>query len=61
MGKYRFTITASDAFMDEISGDEIELLRHDLKEIIEDYGFGNVKVSIEDPECISRNERRKKE
>lgn len=61
MGKYRFTITASDAFMDEITGDEIEFLRHDLKEIIEDYGFGNVKVSIEDPECIRKNERRKKE
>lgn len=61
MGKYRFTITATDTYMDEPTGDEIELMRYDLKEIVEDYGFSDVKVSIEDPECIRRNERRKKE
>lgn len=58
MGRYRFTITASDGYMDEVTGDEIELLRHDLKGIVEDYGFSDVKVSIEDPECIRRNEKR---
>ena len=57
MGRYRFTITASDRYMDEVTGDEIELMRHDLKEILEDYDFADVKVSIEDPECIRRNER----
>ena len=36
MGRYRFTITASDRYMDEVTGDEIELMRHDLKEILED-------------------------
>ena len=55
---YRFTITASDRYMDEVTSDEIELMRHDLKEILEDYDFTDVKVSIEDPECIRRNERR---
>lgn len=58
MGRYRFTITASDRYMDEVTGDEIEHLRHDLKEILKDYDFADVKVSIEDPECIRRNERR---
>lgn len=58
MGRYRFTITASDRYMDEVTGDEIELVRHDLKEILEDYDFSDVKVSIEDPECIRRNEKR---
>ncbi len=60
MGKYRFTITASDAYMDELTGDEIEYLRDDLKEITEDYGFSDVKVAIEDPECFRRNEGRRK-
>lgn len=46
--------------MDELAGDEIEYLRYDLKEITEDYGFSDVKVAIEDPECFRRNEGRRK-
>lgn len=60
MGRYRFTVTASDYYScEELNGDDLVGIENDLEQLAEDYGLDNIKVKIEDSECIRRNDSKK--
>lgn len=60
MGRYRFTVTASDCYScEELNGDDLAGIENDLEQLAEDYGLDKIKVKVEDSECIRKNDSKK--
>lgn len=60
MGRYRFTVTASDYYScEELNGDDLVGIENDLEQLAEDYGLDKIKVIVEDSDCIRKNDAKK--